>query len=97
MESGAGSTLLKYGLLFLLANLFLKLFIGVGLWKMAIENKYQQDELGVKSSLKYNEEPIEEGDPNILRSKNENQRGRIFPTTNVDDQFKVRDNSVQDD
>ena len=70
LESGAGSTLLKFGLLFLLANLFLKLFIGIGLWKMAIENKYRQDEFAMKSSLKYAEEQIEEGDPNILRGPN---------------------------
>ena len=41
---------------------------------MAIENKYGQGELAMKSSLKYVEEQIEEGDPNILRGKNDNQR-----------------------
>jgi hypothetical protein len=29
----------KFGLLFVLANLFLKLFIGIGLWKIAMEFK----------------------------------------------------------
>lgn len=65
MESGAGSTMLKFGLLFVLVNVFLKLFIGVGIWKMAMEIKSNQ---GVKSSFKYEEEKIEEGDPNILRA-----------------------------
>ena len=51
MESGAGSTMLKFGLLFLLANCFLKLFLGIGIWKMAMENK-----AGMKSSIKYEEE-----------------------------------------
>lgn len=31
--------MLKFGLLFLLANIFLKLFVGIGIWKMALENK----------------------------------------------------------
>jgi hypothetical protein len=65
LESGAGSTMLKFGLLFILVNVFLKLFIGVGIWKMAMEIKSNQ---GVKSSLKYDEEQIGEGDPNILRA-----------------------------
>ena len=65
MESGAGSTMLKFGLLFILVNVFLKLFIGVGIWKIAMENKSNQ---GVKSSLKYEEEQIGEGDPDILRA-----------------------------
>ena len=65
MESGAGSTMLKFGLLFILVNVFLKLFIGVGIWRIAMENKSNQ---GVKSSLKYDEEQIGEGDPNILRA-----------------------------
>ena len=66
MESGAGSTMLKFGLLFILVNVFLKLFIGVGIWRIAMENKSNQ---GVKSSLKYDEEQIGEGDSNILRAQ----------------------------
>ena len=65
MESGAGSTLLKFGLLIVLANLLLKLFIGIGLWKIAMEYKT----ISIKSS-QYNEEQINDGDPNILRAKN---------------------------
>ena len=69
--------MLKFGLLFLLANIFLKLFIGIGLWKMAMAFKYG----GIKSSVEYEEEQIVGGDPNILRRQvdPENQ-GRIFPT-----------------
>ena len=31
--------MIKFGFLLVLANLFLKLFIGIGLWKMAMEFK----------------------------------------------------------
>ncbi len=65
IESGAGSTLLKFGLLIVLANLLLKLFLGIGLWKMAMEFKNNS----IKSS-QYNEEQINEGDPAILKTKN---------------------------
>ena len=59
--------MLKFGLLLVLANIFLKLFIGIGLWKMGMEYKSG----GIKSSLKYEEEQIGEGDPNILRGRND--------------------------
>ena len=91
--------MLKFGLLFLLANLFLKLFIGIGLWKMAIEYKYEQNEPRMKSSLKYVEEQIEEGDPTILRGKNDEQRGRIFPVgedLNQENQFGLRESAEED-
>ena len=68
MESGAGSTMLKFGLLLVLANLCLKLLVGIGLWNMAMEFKKSSDPL--KVSDKYNEEHIEEGDPEILRGQN---------------------------
>ena len=48
--------MIKFGFLLVLSNLFLKLFIGIGLWKMAIEFKS-----GIKFSLKYEEEQIGEG------------------------------------
>ena len=63
LESGAGSTMLKFGLLILLANIFLKLLLGVGLWNLAM--KHRNEEGGLKSSDKYNEEPIEEGNPDL--------------------------------
>jgi len=63
---------------------------------MAIENKYGQDELAMKSSLKYVEEQIEEGDPTILRGKNDNQRRRIFPNSGAGDGFEVRE-SIEED
>ena len=56
MESGAGSTMLKFGLLLVLA------------WNMAMEFKNSSDPL--KVSDKYNEEPIEDGNPEILRGQN---------------------------
>ena len=58
--------MLKFGLLIIIANAFLKLFIGIGIWKMAMENKSG----GVKSSLGYNEEQIDAGNPEILRGQN---------------------------
>lgn len=82
--------MLKFGLLLLLANIFLKLFIGIGLWKMAIEFKNS----GIKSSLKYDEEPIGEGDPNILRGQNDltEKQGRIFPSSGQNKKYQLRDN-----
>lgn len=59
--------MLKFGLLLVLINIFLKLFVGIGLWKMGMEFKSG----AVKSSLNYNEEQIGEGDPNILRGHND--------------------------
>ena len=94
MESGAGSTMLKLGLLLVLANIFLKLFIGIGLWKMAMENKSG----GVKSSVNYNEEQIWDGDPNILRGQNDfnsRQQGRIFPGAGSNDNFGLRQSDDQ--
>lgn len=64
--------MLKFGLLFILANVFLKLFIGIGIWRMAIENK---SGLGVKSSLKYEEEKIEDGDPYNLSGQQAEMSG----------------------
>ena len=85
--------MLKFGLLLVLANLFLKLFLGVGIWKMAMEGK-----TGVKSSLKYDEEPIGEGDPNILRGQNdENRQGRIFPASDNDNKFQLRESEDGED
>jgi len=68
LESGAGSTMLKFGLLLVLANLCLKLLVGIGLWNMAMEFKNSSEPL--KVSDKYNEEPIEDGNPEILRGQN---------------------------
>ena len=59
--------MLKFGLLILLANIFLKLLLGVGLWNLAM--KHRNEERGLKSSDKYNEEYIEEGSPDILRGQ----------------------------
>ena len=87
--------MLKFGLLFLLANIFLKLFIGIGLWKMAMDFKSG----GIKSSLKYEEEQIGEGDPNILRGQNDfnGRKGRIFPNADQNDNFNVRQSEEAED
>ena len=96
LESGAGSTILKFGLIFLLVNICLKLFIGILLWRMGME--YKNDQGIIKSSVKYNEEPIGQGDPNILRGQNEfpDKEGRIFPGGYNDNKFQLRQNSQED-
>ena len=60
--------MLKFGLLILLANIFLKLILGIGLWKMAMETK-------ANTAM---EEVIQENMENndIMREEN---TGRIFP------------------
>ena len=85
--------MLKFGLLFLLANIFLKLFIGIGLWKMAMDFKSG----GIKSSLKYEEEQIGEGDPNILRGQNDynEKQGRIFPTGEPNNKMQLRESEEE--
>ena len=65
--------MLKFGLLILLANIFLKLILGIGLWKMAMETK----------SNAVMEEVIQENIENndIMREEN---TGRIFPNEEGD-------------
>ena len=60
--------MLKFWLLILLANIFLKLILGIGLWKMAMETK----------SNAVMEEVIQENIENndIMREEN---TGRIYP------------------
>ena len=87
--------MLKLGLLLVLANLFLKFFIGIGLWKIAMENKSG----GVKSSVNYNEEQIGDGDPNILRGQNNfnGRQGRIFPNAGSNNNFNLRQSQDGED
>ena len=49
----------KFGLLLILANMFLKFILGIGLWKMAMDFKSGNDN-GLKNSDNYGEERIEE-------------------------------------
>ena len=60
--------MLKFGLLILLANIFLKLILGIGLWKMAMETKANT---AMEEVIQDN---IENND--IMREKN---TGRIYP------------------
>lgn len=60
--------MLKFGLLVLLANIFLKLILGIGLWKMAMETKANT---AMEEVIQDN---IENND--IMREEN---TGRIFP------------------
>jgi hypothetical protein len=60
--------MLKFGLLILLANIFLKLILGIGLWKMAMETKANT---AMEEVIQDN---IENND--IMREEN---TGRIFP------------------
>ena len=70
--------MLKFGLLLVLANLLLKLLLGICMWRMAFEYKSTNDPDVLKESGKYNEEQIEEGDPNILRGQNPKSRINDF-------------------
>ena len=60
--------MLKFGLLILLANIFLKLILGIGLWKMAMETKANT---AMEEVIQDN---IENND--IMREEN---TGRIYP------------------
>ena len=60
--------MLKFGLLILLINLFLKLILGIGLWKMAMNHK----------SGNTVEEGMQENQDNNDMLRDENT-GRIFP------------------
>ena len=60
--------MLKFGLLILLANIFLKLILGIGLWKMAMETKANTTmEEVIQDNIENND---------IMREEN---TGRIFP------------------
>jgi hypothetical protein len=72
LESGAGSTLLKWGLIIALVNICLKFCIGILLWKIAMESKL------TKSSVKYTEEQIGAGDPNLFREQNDRDGGENY-------------------
>ena len=75
LESGAGSTMLKFGLLILLVNIFLKLALGFGLWNLALKHKNE-----VSNASPYYEEQIEAGNNEILRGANNNMNKRVFPS-----------------
>jgi hypothetical protein len=60
--------MLKFGLLILLANIFLKLILGIGLWKMAMETKANTAmEEVIQDNMENND---------IMREEN---TGRIYP------------------
>lgn len=80
----------KFGLLLVFVNIILKLGLGIGLWKMAMEFKS-----GLVNSTKYNEEQIEEGNPEILRAQNNN--GRIFPTGEGDGNIDLKESQQGSD
>ena len=67
--------MLKFGLLILLINIFLKLVLGLGLWNLALKQKKF-----LNNFSPYNEEQIEDGNQEILRgANNNNMNKRIFP------------------
>lgn len=73
----------KFGLLLVLANIILKLGLGIGLWKMAMEFKS-----GLVDSTKYNEEQIE---------AQNNNNGRIFPTGEGDGNIDLKESQQGSD
>ena len=66
--------MLKFGLLILLANIFLKLILAIGLWNMAMENKPKD------VMTEDIQENIENND--IMK---EAGTGRIFPNSDAED------------
>lgn len=80
LDSGAGSTLLKFGLILVLANIILKLVLGIGLWKMAMDSKNTEN--GLKISDNYPEEQIEGVDPAILKGQNNNEENNEYENDN---------------
>ena len=85
--------MLKFGLLILLANIFLKLLVGVGLWNMAMEFKNKNI-----NASEYIEEQIEGGSPEILRGQNNNNDNkRIFPNAEDDKDFDIRQSNQDQD
>ena len=87
MESGAGSTLLKLGLLLVLANIFLKLFIGIGLWKIGMAKKSAQAQNEVLSN--------EEQNSNYYQNQNDFVKNRIAPGSGSGEKFKLRENGEE--
>lgn len=83
--------MLKFGLLILLANIFLKLLVGIGLWNMAMEFKNKSI-----NTSEYREEHIEEGSPEILRGQNNNNK-RIFPNADDDKDFDIRQSNQDEE
>ena len=59
--------------MFVLANVFLKLFVGIGIWKLAIENKPGNK---MESSANYGGEQNEDDNQNF--SQNDRPGSRIF-------------------
>ena len=82
----------KFGLLLVLANIILKLGLGIGIWIMAMEFKS-----GLSNSTKYNEEQIDAGNPEILRAQNNNNNGRIFPTGEGDGNIDLKESQQGSD
>ena len=66
--------MLKFGLLILLANIFLKLILTIGLWKMAMESKTKVVFTEVIQENIENNENMREADT-----------GRIFPNADAED------------
>ena len=59
----------KYALFLILANVLMKIFIGIGIWKLAMDIKSIND---VQTSVKYDEEPIVEAEHNYYNGQNSN-------------------------
>jgi len=97
MESGAGSTVDKFGLLIILANICLKLLVGIGIWKLAMDEKNIKNTQVNKSFPKIEEQNFEQGNDDILKMNNNEKTGRIYPSNDEDgDKFKYREESSKE-
>ena len=72
----------------------MKLFVGIGIWRLAMEDKVKGSKT-IKSSLQYEEEHIEEGNNlDVLRGKNIQKDGRIYPENEGQgDKIKIREDT----
>ena len=70
----------KFGLLFVLINIVLKLIVGFGLWKMAIFYRASNNQQIVVEEI----DPDHVDNPADLRAPvpEQEQKGRIFPSAN---------------
>ncbi len=80
----------KFGLLLVLANIFLKLFIGIGLWKMAMDNKSRLLQTSNQMEGQIGE------DQNYMAEQQDYRQGRIFPDTQSDKKFNLRESGEEE-
>lgn len=77
----------KSGLLVLLANIILKLIVGLGLWRMA---------MAYNASNSVNQEIFVQAEPPVMENEPQQQE-RIFPIANRQEKIQIRSDSSNGD